>query len=127
MPLAVGASGSTPKYTSAGRLDYVDVIKTEEKGSDVNLATHLLYDGFRNDYEVAVIVSNDSELLEPVKIVRYELGKKVGLLNPHPKPRRALLPHVDFIKKIRTGVLAASQFPPTLTDAHRTFHKPANW
>lgn len=31
----------------------VEVRKTEEKGSDVNLATHLLSDGFRKDYEVA--------------------------------------------------------------------------
>ncbi len=37
----------------------VKVFKTEEKGSDVNLATHLLVDGFRNEYELAVVVSND--------------------------------------------------------------------
>jgi hypothetical protein len=40
---------------------------------------------------------------------------------------RALLPHIDFIKKIRSGVLAASQFPPTLVDAHGTIHKPTAW
>ena len=127
MPLAAGASGSTPKYTVAGRLDCVEVIKTEEKGSDVNLATHLLYDGFRNDYEVAVIVSNDSDLLEPIRIVRNELGKKVGILNPHQRPSRALLPHIDFMKRIRSGALAAAQFPPSLTDSHGTFHKPTAW
>ena len=37
----------------------VEVIKTEEKGSDVNLASYLLLDGFRNDFETAVVVSND--------------------------------------------------------------------
>jgi hypothetical protein len=31
---------------------YAKVLKTEEKGSDVNLATHLLMDGFRDDYEL---------------------------------------------------------------------------
>jgi hypothetical protein len=31
------------------------VIKTEEKGSDVNLATHLLIDGFDDAYELAVV------------------------------------------------------------------------
>ena len=36
---------------------YTKVIKTEEKGSDVNLATHLLIDSFRNTYELAVVVS----------------------------------------------------------------------
>lgn len=37
----------------------VRVLKTEEKGSDVNIATHLLADGFNNRFDVAVIVSND--------------------------------------------------------------------
>ena len=106
---------------------YARVIKTEEKGSDVNLATHLLHDAHRGKFEVAVIVSNDSDLLEPIKIVREELGLKVGILNPHKRPSRALLPHIDFIKAIRAGVLGASQFSATMSDSHGTFHKPAGW
>ena len=35
----------------------IEVYKTEEKGSDVNLAAHLLTDGFRNRYECAIVVS----------------------------------------------------------------------
>lgn len=106
---------------------YVRVVKTEEKGSDVNLATHLLNDGFKRDYEMAVIVTNDSDLLEPIKVVRYELKLPIGLLNPHRRPSRALLPHLSFIKQIRRGVLAASQFPLTMTDAQGDIHKPASW
>lgn len=37
------------------------VLIPEEKGSDVNLASYLLIDGFERDYEVAVVVSNDSD------------------------------------------------------------------
>lgn len=118
MPVA-GSPANSPQY--------VRVIKTEEKGSDVNLATHLLMDGFKNDYEIAVLVTNDSDLLEPIKVVRYELNLPVGLLNPHKKPSRALLPHVTFIKQIRKGVLAASQFPSTMTDKQGNFHKPVSW
>ena len=111
--------GQPPKYAK--------VIKTEEKGSDVNLATHLLHDAHMGRFEVAVVISNDSDLLEPIKIVRQQLSKQVGILNPHPKASRALLPHIDFIKQIRTGVLKAAQLPVTLTDAHGTFTKPAAW
>lgn len=46
----------------------VEVLRTEEKGSDVNLATYLLVDGFDGDYELAVITSNDSDLLEPIQV-----------------------------------------------------------
>jgi uncharacterized LabA/DUF88 family protein len=106
---------------------YVKVIKTEEKGSDVNLATHLLHDAHMGRFDVGVVVSNDSDLLEPIRIVRGQLGKKVGILNPHPNPSRALLPHIDFIKPIRAGVLGASQFPAIMTDATGTFHKPPAW
>ena len=106
---------------------YVKVIKTEEKGSDVNLATHLLHDAHMNKFDVAVVVSNDSDLLGPIKIVRNELNKKVGVLNPQKNPSRAILPHIDFIKQIRSGVLQASQFPKQLSDARGLFTKPPGW
>lgn len=115
MPLAPPASG------------FAKVIKTEEKGSDVNLATHLLLDAFNNDYELAVVVTNDSDLLEPIKVVTKQFRKPVGMLNPQRYPSVALKPHVLFIKQIRGGVLAKSQFPPVLTDAQGSFSKPAGW
>ena len=62
----------------------VQVSVTEEKGSDVNLATVLVVDGVADDYEVAVIVSNDSDLALAIDYVRNGLHRKVGLLNPHP-------------------------------------------
>ena len=116
------------KVVPPGQLpEFVKVIKTEEKGSDVNLATHLLHDAHRARFEVAVIISNDSDLLLPIKIVREELGKKVGVLNPHKHPSQALLPHLDFIKAIRPGVLSISQFSNQLSDQHGTISKPAAW
>lgn len=106
---------------------YVKVIKTEEKGSDVNLATQLLHDAHMNRFDIAVVVSNDSDLLGPIKIVRNELGKKVGVLNPQKHPSRAILPHIDFIKQIRGGALSAALFPDVLTDAKGSFSKPKSW
>jgi len=108
---------------------YVDVIKTQEKGSDVNLAAQLLLDGFRNDYECAVVVSNDSDLLRPIQISIHDLGKKVGVLAPtqNKHPSRSLAANATFIKHIRPHVIAASQFSPTLTDKRGTFSKPNGW
>jgi hypothetical protein len=76
---------------------------------------------------VAVLISNDSDLLEPMRIVRYELGLRIGLLNPHRRVAAALAPHATFLKQIRKGVLADSQFPPELTDDNGTFRKPESW
>ena len=71
---------------------YAEVWVTEEKGSDVNLASHLLVDGFRARYDLAVVVSNDSDLKEPVRFVREDLNSPVGVLNPHSNRSWALTP-----------------------------------
>jgi len=105
----------------------VKVINTEEKGSDVNLATHLLWDGVQGDYDIAVVVSNDSDLLEPIRIVRRQLNLQVGLLNPQKQPSRVLQQEADFLRQIRPGVLRLSQFPPTLKDSNGTITKPSSW
>jgi NYN domain-containing protein len=118
MPLAHPVSGLPP---------FVDVIKTEEKGSDVNLATQLLNDGHLGRYEVAIVVSGDSDLLGPVKIVMEDLGKTVGVLNPQKRTCRVLANQATFYRHIRQGVLSTCLFPPTLTDANGTFHKPPTW
>lgn len=107
-----------------GKPKYVKVIKTEEKGSDVNIATHLLHDGYRGLYRAAVLITNDSDLKEPVRIVRQELLKIVGILNPHLRASRVLQREASFMKPIRKGVLAATQFPDVLRDAQGEFRKP---
>ena len=84
-------------------------------------------DGFRNDYELAVVVSNDSDLLMPIQVVTREFGKPVGLLNPQKHTSVALLPHVQFVKKIRGTVLNNSLFPDVMSDKDGQFSKPTDW
>jgi hypothetical protein len=103
------------------------VEKTEEKGSDVNLASHLVRDAFRKQFEVAVLITNDSDLAEPVRIVAQELHMPVGILNPHQHHSKELQRYATFVKRIRQGHLLASQFSATLRDAKGPFSKPAGW
>ena len=111
----------------SGLPSFVDVLKSEEKGSDVNLATHMLIDGFKNDYDLAIVVSNDSDLTLPVRMVRSELGKKVGVINPHKYPSKELQREATFLKSIRKSALKRSQFPTNLSDSNGQFHKPSTW
>ena len=60
----------------------VRVLHTEEKGTDVNLATRLLVDGFDKDYEQAVIISNDADFSGAMQYVRDGLGLRVIQVNP---------------------------------------------
>ena len=119
----------------------VDVEKSEEKGSDVNIATHLLCDAFDSIYDVAVLISNDSDLLLPVQTVRAKFGKQVHIVFPFrvfksrdPKkkkrmPRRsyALQHNCDTFVHLEKSKLLSAQFPTTLSDANGTFSKPPNW
>jgi uncharacterized LabA/DUF88 family protein len=113
-----------------GGPDTAHVWKSEEKGSDVNLATHLLVDAFKKDCEAAIVVSNDSDLVEPIRVVRHELKLPVVVLFPVSAGRHG----GNELKKVASTHadvdpthLAASQFPPTLNDAKGVIKKPAVW
>lgn len=106
----------------------VRVLKAEEKGSDVNIASYLLRDAFKQDYEQALVISNDSDLKTPIELVRSELGLPVGialpLTLPGRHPSRVLIKAATFQKHIREGLLSACRLPP-IVSGH--IHKPAEW
>jgi hypothetical protein len=105
----------------------VNVIKTEEKGSDVNLATYLLIDAFRRDCEAQVVMTNDSDLCEPIRIVRDELHIPVGVVNPHRASRRSRALRGTFFKQVRPATVASCQLPPKMSDHAGEFSRPADW
>lgn len=98
----------------------------EEKGSDVNLASHLIHDGWGNRYDGAVVISNDTDLVEPIRIVVQELKKPVTLLCPSPfGASKPLVAVASSVRHIHAAHLKASVFPDTLPGTNIT--KPANW
>jgi hypothetical protein len=108
----------------------VQVMNSEEKGSDVNIATYLLVDAFDGEYEAAVVISNDSDLAEPIRLVRRKFGKKVVVLHPCGAGRRPSFELSKVATKsllLDASLLPSCQFPPTLTDAVGTIHKPPRW
>lgn len=108
----------------------VEVIKTEEKGSDVNLATYLLADAFRGAFETALVITNDADLAEPLRLVRHDLDLRVGIASPHPPHRRSgALRRVapTFFRQIRPSTLRACQFPDTIRDQQGQAQRPAKW
>jgi uncharacterized LabA/DUF88 family protein len=58
----------------------VSVARREEKGSDVNVAAHLLLDVLQEDVDAAVVISNDSDLEFPIRQARKLVP--VGTVNP---------------------------------------------
>lgn len=110
---------------------HVQVLRTEEKGSDVNLATHLLHDAHLRRMQCAVLISNDSDLAEPLRIVHDELKLTVGIISPTLRtgrhPSRELVKHADFVKRIREGVLRDSQLPNPVVGPSGSIFRPPTW
>ena len=108
---------------------YVLVRDSEEKGSDVNLATRLLVDGFNGEYEQAVVVSNDADFAGAMRYVRDGLGLRVTLVNPDQRNTspRDLSNAATYVKRLWKSHLRRSQLPDTLTDRFGKITKPANW
>jgi hypothetical protein len=105
----------------------VEVLKTEEKGSDVNLASYLLLDASKHDADVAIVVSDDFDLQEPLRLARSELGIKVGVVSPRGRTWLRSAVKADFYRAVKPALLGACQFPATLQDAQGQFQRPATW
>lgn len=103
----------------------VSVVKTEEKGSDVNLASHLLNDAFNDRFDVGAVLSNDTDLVEPIRMVKEELGKPVGIICPCSSAARSLKNAASFVRHISPSRLAASQFANSIPGT--TIKKPPSW
>ena len=102
----------------------------EEKRTDVNIASYLLMDAFENQYDTAIIVSNDSDLTTPIEMVVNRLGKSVVTVNPYRASRQSSelrRAATRTIPQINASVLRLSQFPTTLTDARGSFTRPRSW
>jgi hypothetical protein len=108
---------------------HVEIWNTEEKGSDVNLATYLIHDAWRNLFDVAVVLSQDTDLNEPVRIVRDEIKKSIGVIVLDGKAPGKLSTFGSFVRHLTHADLAASQFPDIIPFGQRgkAVERPAEW
>jgi uncharacterized LabA/DUF88 family protein len=89
------------------------VWKTEEKGSDVNLATFLLLDGMDHLYDEAIVISGDSDLVAPVREANHRYGP-VHVLNPRNRHSNLAVVAASY-GHLNPQFLPACQFPDSVT------------
>ena len=128
IPVRGGSAGHSPN-PSRGLPTHVLVRDSEEKGSDVNLATRLLVDGFNGEYEQAVVVSNDADFAGAMRYVRDGLGLRVTLVNPDARTSspRDLAAAATYVKRLWRSHLRRSRFPDTVRDEVGAITKPPGW
>ncbi|GAA1440894.1 hypothetical protein GCM10009617_08970 [Leifsonia poae] len=104
------------------------VRKREEKGSDVNVASHLLFDVLSGGVDAAIVISNDSDLELPLRLARQRVP--VGTVNPSTNPTAGALKGTPvegagrhWWKRLEVGDFRRSQ----LADPVGKYRKPAGW
>lgn len=114
----------------------------EEKGSDVSLAAHLVNDAWRDLYDCAAIITNDTDQCGALKIVK-SLGKKLVLLSTVNLAKsmpdalneakrsvpKSLADCVDHVRYFSVKHLSSAQLPERVP--HRTngkyYTRPLRW
>lgn len=103
------------------------VWKTEEKGSDVNLGVHLVRDAFRGAFELAAVLTNNTDLVEPIRIVTQELGVPVTLLAPVARPATSLANVATSVRHIQPYIGPCQLPDPVPVPGKTPLRKPVEW
>ena len=132
--------GRLIKYDNESEKNYVsrekvEISKYEEKETDVNIASYIVYDSCKKNIDCIALLSNDTDLKTPLKIVKYRLKKKVVIITPTKSlenPGDSILcnkSHIELKKlsgvnlQIEESHLKNSQFQNTIGK----ISKPKHW
>lgn len=108
-------------------LCFTTVRDRKEKGSDVNLATHLLHDAHRDVFDSALVITGDSDLVEPIRLVVQELKRQVHVFNPRNRVSKELRKVASSCGVIWESAIKQCQFPDVIGDVVTGIAKPAEW
>ena len=103
-------------------------LKSGEKMTDVNIATELLTDAFQNNFDRAILISADSDLVGPIKKVKQLFPSKqiVVAFPPNRKSKELASLTTNFI--IGRRKLAQSLFPESIRKKDGfVLKKPKQW
>ena len=122
---AVSSACRTCKETADGR---VHIVRLEEKRTDVNIATDMLYDAFTDSIDAVALISGDSDFIAPLDLIRKKFGKQVLVFDPHQR-FSDICYHASYYAHIPRDLPAKCQLPEVIpVGTHgRTIHRPAAW
>ena len=103
--------------------------KNEEKKTDVNISVRLLDDAYDDQFDVAVVISGDSDLGPPIEAVRRRFPAKRLIVAFPPKRESSELRKIaDAAFRISDRKIRASRLPHTVVTATGVrLHAPPGW
>jgi uncharacterized LabA/DUF88 family protein len=100
-----------------------------EKMTDVNIATELMSDAFRDGFDTALLISADSDLVGPIKsVLRLFSKKRVVVAFPPDRYSNQLKRVATAYTHIGRNVLSKSVFPNRVAKPDGfVLQRPASW
>jgi uncharacterized LabA/DUF88 family protein len=101
----------------------------KEKMTDVNIAVHMIKDAFLNNFDEAILVSGDSDLVPPIKVIKEMFPQKeIRIAFPPARDSNELKKTADGSFKIGHGKLKKSQLPEIVfTQYGQALKRPGLW
>lgn len=100
----------------------------QEKGSDVCLTTHMLLDGFQARYDLPVLLSDDSDYAEPIRVIANVLNTSVRVISPDIHVCKQLAKLATFARPLDLNLLETSQLPDDISRSDRLIlTRPIHW
>lgn len=97
-----------------------------EKMTDVNIATHLVKDACAGEFDVAILVGGDTDLLTAVRVVKTM--RRIIVAFPPERFNNEMKDAASGSFIISEGKFKANQFPDVVTVASGvTVRRPHNW
>ena len=127
LPVPDAAQRQETYLRALASFEEISVHVVKRRRLQAEMAAFLVVDAPVHHYECAVLVTNDAEFAVPIELVRSELRRPVGVISPAPHFSRPLYDAATFPRKIRKGVLAASQLADPMIVGDHEIHKPPEW
>jgi len=101
----------------------------QEKMTDVRIATEMIIDAFANNFDVALLISGDSDLVPPIEAIkRAHPHKRVNVAFPPGRNSHWLKQAADGQYMIGRGTLAKNRFPEIVRNSHGVeLRQPIEW
>ena len=106
----------------------VKVRVKQEKGSDVNLAAHLIADAAEGEIDAAMIITDDFDQEGALKMAKELYGIALIVVSPRNQRKLSRAVGADFYKQIHESLLLECQLPEMSLDHEgREIHRPGSW
>lgn len=116
------------RFTSEGEPVTAAVKHNREKGSDVSLAAHLVWDAVHGVADAFAIMSNDADFVAPISMLRTRRALNIGVLTPGWEASRELRNAAAWTRHIRVEMLRDVQLPnPVRSRGGQVIAMPPEW